>query len=64
MNYPDVVIREPLTYIERQLAAALVKLGYEVEILPGDPSIDSKYIRPDNYHALRVSFLNNLTHKE
>ncbi len=30
----NAVIREPLTYIERQVAIALIKLGYEVEILP------------------------------
>lgn len=34
----DVVIREPLTYIERQVAIAFVKLGYEVEILPASYS--------------------------
>ena len=43
------VILEPLTDIERQVAIAFVKLGYEVEILPArDPSakvVDFKVIR-------------------
>lgn len=45
----DVVIREPLTYVERQIVVAFVKLGYEVVILPArDPSekvMDFKVIR-------------------
>ena len=34
MNKPNVVIIEPLTYIEREFAIAFVELGYEVEIVP------------------------------
>ncbi len=33
-KFKHAVIIEPLTYIERQAAIALVKLGFEVEILP------------------------------
>ncbi len=33
-KFKHAVIIEPLTYIERQAAIALVKLGFTVEILP------------------------------
>ena len=33
-KYRHAVIIEPLTYVERQAAIALVKLGFTVEILP------------------------------
>ncbi len=43
-KFKHAVIIEPLTYIEREAAIALVKLGFTVEILPRhDPDVTEDF---------------------